>query len=408
MRKTEFSRFIAARIGDKNSKSFTALIVRFAVAGIALSLAVMLLAVGIVIGFKLEVKQKIIGYSGHIQVKNLDLNYSKEARLIPYDSILQAKLNRLPQVAYVQPFTNKAGIVQSKTEIEGLLFKGVPKAFNWTFFEKAIKRGERLNNNDGEDDRVMISEQTALRLKADTGDRLDVFFIQNGTVRRRRPLICGIFNTGLAEFDAGVALTDMRTLQRIYTTGYDSITGYEVFLKDFNTMDDATVLVNNLLPVQLRATNVKQTNHVIFDWLEIIDTNAEVIILLMIIVAIINMCTALLILIVERTNMIGILKALGASNTQVRAVFRQKGFQLLVKGLIAGNILGLAAGYILITIKPIKLDEGIYYMDAVPFAYDWLWVAGLNAGTILICVLIIFIPAVLVNYITPVRAIRFS
>jgi lipoprotein-releasing system permease protein len=383
--------------------------VRFAIAGIALSLAVMILAVGIVIGFKSEIKQKIIGYHGHVQIRNLDLNHSKEARLVPLDTFLVKKISSNKSVAYVQAYTNKAGLMQSEGQIEGLVFKGLPANFDISFFKKALLKGRMLQLTDSTDTyELVVSEKTAQRMNLDTGLFTNVYFIQDGAVRRRRPLVVGIFNTGLAEFDEAVALTDMRVLQRIYTTGYDSITGYEVFLNDFNKMVPFTGEINNMLDFNLRATNAAELNSVIFDWLEIVDTNAEVIILLMIIVAIINMCTALLILIVERTNMIGILKALGASNVQIRKIFIAKGVSLVLLGIAIGNALGFLAGWILNQYKPIKLDESIYYMDAVPFAFDWTWILALNAGTLLICFGVMLLPALLVNKVSPIKAIRFN
>jgi lipoprotein-releasing system permease protein len=403
------SSFIASKLGKGNTKSFTRLIVRFAIAGIALSLAVMILAVGIVIGFKSEIKQKIIGYHGHIQIRNLDLNNSKEARLVPLDTLLIKKISSSNQVAYVQAYTNKAGLMQSEGQVEGLVFKGLPNNFEKGFFQNALKKGRMPILTDSTDTyEIVVSEKTAQRMRLDTGMYTNVYFIQEGAVRRRRPLVVGVFNTGLAEFDEAVALTDMRVLQRIYTTGYDSITGYEVFLKEFSDMIPYTGKINNMLDFNLRATNAAELNSVIFDWLEIVDTNAEVIILLMIIVAIINMCTALLILIVERTNMIGILKALGATNAQIRKIFITKGTRLVIIGITVGNLLGLLAGMVLTIYKPLKLDESIYYMDAVPFSFDLSWILGLNIGTLFICFTVMLIPALLVNKVSPIKAIRFN
>jgi lipoprotein-releasing system permease protein len=403
------SSFIASKLGKGKTKSFTRLIVRFAIAGIALSLAVMILSVGIVIGFKSEIKQKIIGYHGHVQIRNLDLNHSKEARLVPLDTFLVKKISSNKSVAYVQAYTNKAGLMQSEGQIEGLVFKGLPANFHPFFFEKSLLKGRMPLLNDSTDTyELVVSNKTAQRMNLDTGMYTNVYFIQNGAVRRRRPLVVGVFNTGLAEFDEAVALTDMRVLQRIYTTGYDSISGYEVFLTDFNKMVPFTGEINNILDFNLRATNAAELNSVIFDWLEIVDTNAEVIILLMIIVAIINMCTALLILIVERTNMIGILKALGANNKQIRKIFINKGVRLVAFGVLVGNALGLIAGLVLTKFEPIELDESIYYMDAVPFSFDLTWILALNVGTLLICFGVMLIPALLVNKVSPIKAIRFN
>jgi lipoprotein-releasing system permease protein len=224
----------------------------------------------------------------------------------------------------------------------------------------------------------------------------------------RNPMITGVFNTGLAEFDQKAVIADMRMIQRINGQGYDSISGYEIVLNNFERMGFTTQAVNRQIDYNLKARSAADLNSIIFDWLEIIDTNAIVIIILMIIVAIINMCTALLILIVERTGMIGILKALGATNRQVRKIFIRKGLKLVMAGLVIGNGVGLFSGWLLERYKIFHLDEEIYYMDAVPFMFNIESILMLNAGTVLVCSLVMFIPVIMVNGISPVKAIRFS
>jgi lipoprotein-releasing system permease protein len=403
----QISLYIARRLG---AKGFTRLIIRFAVAGVSLSMAVMILAVGIVIGFKNEIKQKIVGYGGHIQIKNLDLNISKEARLInknlvPADSLKTVNDN----IDWIQPFTNKAGILQASGSIEGLLFKGVPHDYNWFFFKDNLKRGRLIRNNDSmETYEVMISEVTAERLNLDTGMRVEVFFIQDGQVRRRKSEIVGIFNTGLTEFDRMVVVTDMRVIQRIYTTAYDSVSGFEVFLKDFDRMGETAEVINETLVMEMKAQTAIEMNPVIFQWLQIVDTNAWVIIVLMLIVAIVNMITALLILIVDRTNMVGILKALGATNKQVRNIFMAKGVQLILWGLLIGNVLGVGSGLFQHYTQFMELDESVYYMNSVPFRFQWDYWLALNLGTLFLCFLVLFVPTLLARRITPLKAIRFG
>lgn len=403
------SGFIAARMGGNGGKSFTRLIIRFAMAGIGLSLAVMILAIGIVLGFKNEIRQKITGFGGHIQIGNLDLNASKEARLIPKDTFLLQKISSMPGVENVYPFAGKAGILQKQGQIEGLYFKGVPYNYPWDFFRKSLVKGRIPDlKEDLDASEILISEITAKRMNLDTGMNALVYFIQDGQVRMRNPLITGIFNTGLAEFDQKAVITDMRMIQRIIGQGYDSISGYEVLLDNFNIMQSTTELINQSIDYQLRARSASDLHSVIFDWLDIIDTNAIVIIFLMMVVAIINMCTALLILIVERTQMIGILKALGATNRQIRHIFIRQGVRLVLIGLLIGNSFGLLSGYLLRDYKIFHLDEQIYYMDAVPFLFDSESILLLNAGTILVCFLVMFVPVWMVNGISPVKAIRFN
>lgn len=403
-----FSRFIAGRMGSVQARPFTRVIIRFAIAGIGISLAVMLLAIGIILGFKHEIREKLAGIGGHITVQNLDLNYSREAILIPKDTILEKKISSIPGVQHIQPFCGKAGIVQHKGQIEGLYIKGVPTESGSDLFRKSVIKGRFLRNETSSQPEIMVSKPTAERMNLDTGESINIYFVKEGQVRLRRVLVCGIFNTGLAEFDSKLALGEISMLQRVQTSGFDSISGYEVYLAGYDHIENITLDINRVSGLDLKAKNVLSQYGMIFDWLEIIDTNAVVIIILMIFVALINMCTALLILIVERTRMIGVLKSIGASNAQVRNIFMIKGLKLVGLGLLIGNVMGLALGFVLRHYKVVKLDQEIYYMDAVPFEFNVTAALLLNAGTLLVCFAVMFIPVILVKKVNPVKALRFS
>ncbi len=403
-----FSRFIAGRMGSVQARPFTRVIIRFAIAGIGISLAVMLLAIGIILGFKHEIREKLAGIGGHITVQNLDLNYSREAILIPKDTILEKKISSIPGVQHIQPFCGKAGIVQHNGQIEGLYIKGVPTESGSDLFRNSVIKGRFLRNEKSSQPEIMVSKPTAERMNLDTGESINIYFVKEGQVRLRRVLVCGIFNTGLAEFDSKLALGEISMLQRVQTSGFDSISGYEVYLAGYDHIENITQDINRVSGLDLKAKNVLSQYGMIFDWLEIIDTNAVVIIILMIFVALINMCTALLILIVERTRMIGVLKSIGATNAQVRNIFMIKGLRLVGLGLLIGNVMGLVLGFVLRHYKIVKLDQEIYYMDAVPFEFNVTAALLLNAGTLLVCFAVMFIPVILVKNVNPVKALRFS
>jgi len=405
----DFSYFVGKKLALQSSKSFTRLIMRLAVAGIALSLAVMIISVGIVKGFKNEIANKVIGFDGHIQIRNLDLNMSKELQLIDVNQAFLEEIRSDFRVKSISPFCSKAGILSTDTDIEGLLFKGVDSNFTWSFFEQHLVRGEIPLYSDSVDSYdILISEKVANVLQIDTGKNLQVFFLHEGKVRRRMMKVIGIFNTGLAEFDRTVSIAHIRSIQRIYTVDYSKVSGYEVRLQNAEEMEEMAEWVDSKIGLRLKAQSVSQIHGLIFQWLEIVDSNAVIIIILMLLVAMVNMVTAFLILVIERTNMIGILKALGAVNFQVVKIFLLKGLAMIVPGVIIGDIVALTLVWIQKKYGIIKLSEEIYYMARVPLQVDFIDVLWLNLGTILLCGLVLLIPGLLVRRVSPVEAIRFD
>lgn len=405
----DFSYFIGKKLATSGNKSFTRLIIRLAIAGIGLSLAVMLLAVGIVKGFQNEIKNKVVGFEGHVQIRNLDLNQSRELVLIPAEQEFTKTLYKNPEIKRVTPFCNKAGILSAEKEIEGMLFKGVPKDYQWDFLKSNLVRGRLPDLKDSVDTyELLISTTVAKRLELDTGSRVEVFFIHDGKVRRRKFDLVGLFNTGLGEFDKTVCFTDIRVIQRIYTTNYSLVSGFEVYIKDLDKLPETAEWIDENIGIRLRAGSVEDLHPVIFQWLKIVDSNALIIIVLMTIVAVINLITAFLILILNRTRMIGILKALGATNWQVVRVFMVNGMMMIIPGLFIGNVLGLGLAWIQQKWQIFTLSEETYYMSVVPVEITSSDIGLLNLGTFVICFVMLLIPALLVRTISPVKAIRFD
>lgn len=403
------SYFIGKRLLWGGQRSFTRLIVRLAVASVAISMVVMILAVGIVDGFRDEVRNKVVGFSGHIDIRNLDLNQSRESVPIDLNQSFVEVLNKDPRISSIYPYARKTGILQTEADIEGMVFKGVPADYDWSFFDKHLVKGRHIHNLDSIDTyEIMISSKIADKLQLDTGKFVDLYFIQGENVRRRRPKIVGIFSTGLGELDKTVAITDMRVIQRILAPDYNSVSGFEVRISDFDKLQKTTEFVDEQIGLKLRAESIDEVYFVIFQWLKLVDSNAEIIIELMSVVVILNLITALLILIIERTRMIGVLKALGARSSQIAGIFLLKALYLISLGLIIGNSLGIGMAYLQRKYGWFKLDEETYYMSTVPINLSGDTILYLNLGTILVCMVILCIPVLLVRTVSPVKAIRFE
>ncbi|MCB0735387.1 MAG: ABC transporter permease [Flavobacteriales bacterium] len=405
----DFSLFVGKKLARSEGRSFTKFIIRLAITGIGISLAVMLLAVGIVKGFQNEIRNKVIGFEGPVQIRNLDLNQSRELVLIDVNQPFDTQFAHQSGIRSVTPFCSKTGIINTSSEIEGMLFKGVPANYDWRFLQNSLVRGNLPNLTDSTDTYdLLLSTAVANRLSVDTGDRVEVFFIHDAKVRRRRFTVTGLFQTGLGEFDRTVCYTDIRVIQRIYTTDYSMVSGFEVGL---DPGVDPTLMAENIdqrIGLSLRAFSVEELHPVIFQWLNIVDSNAVIIIVLMTIVAVVNLITAFLILILNRTRMIGILKSLGARNGQVERIFLVNGFMIVLPGLAIGNAIGLGLAWLQNTTGIVTLPEETYYMAVVPVQIALEHVVMLNVGTLIISMVMLLIPALLVRAISPVQAIRFN
>lgn len=403
------SLYIARKLTAESGHSFTERIIRIASASVAISIAVMLLSIGIVKGFQKEIKEKVIGFSGHVIIKNLDLNHSGELVLFPKSQSFLKKIKQLSYVKSVVPFCQKPGILRTATDAEGIQCKGVAPGYGSIFINKQITKGKGLENNDSTDlNEILISETTANRLKLDTGQRVELYFIHEGQIRRRKPKICGIYNTGINEIDKNWVLADIRMIQRIYTQGYDSINGFEVYLSSLDNLNVKSKAIDEELGTSLTAQSVNETYFQIFQWLSLLDMNVLVIIFLMVMVSVVNMMTALLVLIIDRTPMIGLLKAIGSRNKLIRQLFLYNGAKYLFRGLILGNIIGLGLGFMQNQWGLIKLNEQTYYLNKVPFFISLQDILMINGLTFVVCILLLTIPAMYVARIQPVKAIRFN
>jgi lipoprotein-releasing system permease protein len=404
-----FSYFVANRITFKSKRTFSKLIVRIAIIGIMLGLGIMILSLAIVRGFKQEIREKIRGFSGDLQVVKLDLNNSNENSPFPADPEFVKKAIANHLITKVMPFATKPGIIKASTEIEGVVLKGVDKTYDWTFFKKSMVAGDVIDFTDTVKSKkqLLISQSIADRLKLKVGDKILMYFVQE-PLRWRPFIIEGIFSFGIDEVDRTYVIGDLSLINRLNNWDPDEIGGYEVKIADFDRIDEASAFLDTVLPVKLKSSTVMDNYSTIFAWLGLLDGNTNVVLVLMTIVAVINMISALLIMILERTAMIGILKAMGATNESIQAVFFNSAFYLIGLGMLLGNIFGIGIGLLQSHTHILKLDQASYYMNFVPIQFNWEDLALVNIGTLSICMAAMVVPSMLVAKITPVKAIRFK
>lgn len=430
-----FSAFIARKVATGGQQSFSRMIIRIAVVAVALSMTVMVVSSSLINGFKHEIANKIFGFWGHIHITDPNLSRSlTEVYPINIDQPFYPGLDTVKSVKYIsrekwlgrtvqrerethggirhiQTFALYSGIILANNEIEGVVLKGIGRDFDWEFLNRYLVKGEPLALPDTTmDNGIIISQQTADRLQVDVGERLKVVFVSKlGEQLERRFDITGIYRTGLEEYDRQFALVDIRKIQQILGWEEDEVSGFEVFVDNIDDLGPITEYIYfEELPNDLYAENIREKIREIFEWLDLQDVNEIVIMALMLIVAIINMITALLILILERTNMIGTLKALGAGSWSIRRIFLYYAGYIILLGLFWGNLLGLGLCWLQDTFEFITLDETNYYLSVAPIRIKWWTVLLLNIGTMLVTLLFLVIPSYLVTRIDPVRAIRFK
>lgn len=401
--------FIAKRITFNSKRTFSKLIVRIAILGIMLGLAVMILAVAIVKGFKSEIREKVRGFSGDIQIAKLDLNTSYENTPFTISRATLKKITELPGVSYAQPFATKPGMINTNDEVEGVVLKGVDKNYNWNYFKNILVSGSVPDFSDSlkSQRQILISKYTAERLNLKVGDDFLMYFIEN-SLRKRKFEIVGIYNLGVEEVDKTFVIGDIALIRSLNKWRPSQVGGYELRVADFEKLDDVANKVYENLDIDLRSYTVKEYYPTIFEWLSLLDVNTQVILVLMMAVAVINMISALLIMILERTNMIGILKALGSTNWNVRKIFLYNAAYLIGLGLLLGNILGIGFGLFQASTHFFTLDQASYYINFVPVQLEMQDILLLNAGTLLISILVLLIPSLLVTRISPVKAISFK
>lgn len=409
--------FIARRLikEHRQDASFSRPINVIAIIGIALGLAVMILAVSILTGFKQQIRDKVAGFGAHIQVVNFDANLSYETVPVSSAQPFADKIRNNPGIRNIQVFATKAGIIKTDENIQGVVLKGIGSDYDWSFFRTNVVEGEVVTVTDtARTDEVLISKKVADMLGLKLGDDFSMFFVQDPP-RMRKFTIKGIYETSLEEFDKTYLFCDIEHIRRLNGWKEGQVSGFEIFINDFDELDYMTNVVRDAIGYrmaeeeeQLKVTNIRMRYPQIFDWLGFQDTNVIIILLLMILVAGFNMISGLLILILEKTNMIGVLKALGAENKVIRSVFLYQAAWLIARGLLWGNIIGIGLALLQLRTELISLDPASYYLSSVPINLDPVHILLLNAGTMAAIILMLLIPSQLIARITPVKAIRYD
>lgn len=400
--------FIAQRLIGKNEYRFSRPVIRIAITAIALSLTVMLMSLAIIKGFQNEITDKVIGFSSHIQVSNFSNGNSYESTLLKNTDSLKLSLSNIEGIKHIQSYATKAGIIKTDEEIQGVVLKGVGKDFNPLFLQSILVEGQIPNfGTTKKSKEVLLSAIIAKQLNLGINDDFEMYFIQQ-PVRVRKFKLSGIYDSGVAEFDEMLVIGDIGHIQKLNKWSTEDTGGLEVQLHSFDDLEDMRQLIYSNIGFDLNAKTVIDNNPQLFDWLELQNMNVRVILILMLIVGAINMITALFILILEQTQLIGTLKALGSQNWHIRKVFIYHSLYLILRGMFWGNFIGISMCTIQKYFQIIKLDKSTYYMSFVPIDINLLHILSLNVVTFAICWLILIIPSYLISKINPIKAIRFE
>lgn len=399
---------MASRLSGRSLPGFSRPLIRIAIAGVALSLAVMILSVAIVRGFQHEIKAKVAGFSGHIQISRYDANQSFESSPIPIDQPFYRNPSSIPGLVAVQPYAVKAGIIKTEEEIHGVVFKGVNEDFNWNRFSGTLLKGTIPHTGDtlpGSD--ILISRKISELLELNAGEEVRMYFVSGdrGQLRGRKFRVSGIYETGMEEFDRLYVIGDLRQAQRLNLWDSSQVSGFELFIQRMEDLEMMGERVFHAIDYDLDARTVATLYPQIFEWLKLQDMNVIVILVLMILVSSITMVSALLIIILERTSMIGVLKALGARDRSIRRIFLLHAGSIALKGMLMGNLLGLGLAVIQHLTGWVKLSQESYYIAQVPVLLELWPLLALNLGTLLACLVAMIVPSYLITRIQPVKVI---
>ena len=406
--------FIAKRLisAKEYKSSVSAPIIKIAISAIAIGMIMMIVSVATGIGLQQKIREKVSAFNGHIIISNYDNNQS-EVTLVPISKKqdFYPKFSSVPEVNHIQAIASKAGIIRTETAFEGIILKGVGADYQWNNIKEYLVLGRLPDYSRGINQEVVISQFMANRLNLKVGDDFNTFFIkenQNQPPNIRRFKITGIFNSGFQEFDATYIIGDIRHIQRINKWRPDQVGAFEVFVNDFDKIKTVGEEVYQQTASTLDTKTIIEKYSYIFEWLKLFDFNIIVILAVMILVATINMVVALLVLILERTQMIGILKALGTNNWSVRKIFLYNAFYLIVRGLFWGNLIGISLLLMQRYFGVIQLNPENYYVNQAPVYLNWGYILLLNLLTVTVCFMVLLIPSYIITKISPVKAIRFD
>ncbi|MFB9058004.1 ABC transporter permease [Mariniflexile ostreae] len=406
--------FIAKRIiGSKAYKSsVSAPIIKIGIAAIAIGIVVMMIAIATGIGLQQKIRDKVVAFNGHVTITNYDSNASQES-IVPISSNQEfyPEFKTVEGIKHIQAVATKFGVIRTETDFEGAVLKGVGGDYNWDYFKEFLLEGRVPNYEGARNEEVLISQYLANRLKFKLQDKLQMVFAKEDPNKMPNIItytIVGIYSSGYQDFDATYLIGDIRHLQRINGWKPDQVGNFEVFIDNYNDLDQKGVEIFKNTPSTLNSQTITEKYYSVFEWIKIFDNNIYGIIGIMILVAGINMVTALLVLILERTQMIGILKALGSNNWSIRKLFLYNAAYLIILGLFWGNVIGLSLLFAQKFLKLIPLDPSVYYVTEAPVYINLGYILALNIGTLVLCLVMLLVPSYIITKISPVKAMRFD
>lgn len=386
-------------------------VVRISLISIALGLALMIISVAVVVGFKNSVSDKVMGFTSHIQLVPFDNNQALKGNPVTVSDKLINQLLANEKVDHIQFTAQKAGVIKTDDQIQGVILKGVNSRYDSSFLLSCMVAGSYPDFKDSiKSNEVLISQNIANKLNIEIGNSIRMWFIDEGeaNARGRRFTISGIYNTGMEEFDNMYIIGDLRHLQKLNNWKLDEVGSIEIKLNDVTEINNTSFELYNAIPYNLSILTAYDEYPQIFNWLNLLDMNVIVILVLMIIVATITMVSTLLILIIERTSMVGLLKALGANSSSVRKIFIYQASGIILKGMVWGNIMGLLFYFVQLNFRLISLSPESYYVDYVPVELHWLYLLLLNLGTLIVSVLVLIVPSYYITRIVPAKALRYE
>lgn len=411
-----FEFFVSKRlIGSKDYKnSISAPIIKISVGAIAIGIVMMLASFATMLGLQQKIREKIAAFNGHITISNFDNNRSGiSLEPISTEQNFYPEFNSVEGVNHVQAVASKYGVIRTENSFEAIIVKGVGEDYKWNYLQNFLLAGKFPDYSEGISNQILMSEYIANRLGFKVGDKAIVYFLENEKENKGRPRliafeISGIYNSGFQEFDKTFLIADLKQIQRLNDWEKNQVGGFEVFISDFDQIEQKGREVYQNIGSFLDSQTIVEQYPSIFEWMSLFDFNTALIIAIMILVCGMNMITALLVLILERTQMIGILKALGSNNASIRKIFLYNGGYLVLKGLFWGNIIGLGLLFIQQEFKLIPLDPRTYYVTEAPIYIGWEYIVGVNLGTLILCMIMLLLPSYIITKITPVTAMKFE
>ena len=406
--------FIAKRIiaGKKYKNSISSPIIKIAITAIALGIIIMLIAVATASGLQTKIRDKMAGFKGHVQIVNYDNNNSDVSTTpINIEQDFYPEFENIEGIKNVQIFASKGGIIRTNTDFEGIVFKGVSSDYDWSLFKEYIIAGAFPDFDQSRTKEVLLSQTIMNRLQLKLNDTIAAMFLKTTSSKlpsNRKYRICGIYNSGFAPFDKNMMIGDIREVQRLNKWTENQVGGFEVLLNNFNDIEEKSEQIYRDISGTLNANSITKLYPTVFKWIKLFDNNVWFIIGIMILIAGINMITALLVLILERVQMIGILKALGSHNASIRKIFLYNASYLILKGLFWGNVIGLSIIGVQYFFKIITLNPETYYVATMPVHISISVILALNIGTLVLCFLMLIIPSFIITKINPSKSIKFA